>query len=630
MLTKCHKKDTTSISIDLKHIFWYNMYKLKMWTAFVPHMEFAEGHPFVFDMAKFLNSPRHYDYRTFSKLAGDFLKLPKKDYTVQYRSLTSKSHTLKALSLIIANFAIESAFLAWLGFTFYMYLTKDNAPVTPGLIVIIIFIVLIELFRLLNMITLCAATLAAKNPVPAAPERGKRIAFTTTIVPSREPFAMVKKTLEAMKEVQYRGHIDVWLLDESNDPAIAAACHEMGVKHFSRFGIKMWNTESGAFKRKTKHGNHNSWLDAYGCDYDYVISVDSDHVPLPNFATRLLGYFRDPDVAFVVGPQVYGNYDNIITKGAESQAHVFQAVVQRAGNHFNSAMFVGTNHAYRVKAFQQIGGFQDSITEDMLTGLAIHAARNPRTSAFWKSVYTPDVVAVGEGPSSWTDFFTQQFRWARGGNEVLVKNFLHYLVRLPWRAKIYYSMIILYYPIAALTWLFGIAVSLLYLVGGEAGIAVGNEVWFALYFDVLAAQVLLYGWMRKFNVSPHEARGTLGIGGMIMTMLCTPIYASAFVKAILRRKTSFVVTPKGTSSSPDRLLTFKSHLMWGGIIVAALVFSAIVGNAYPAVRVWSIPTLLICLAPVVVWMYTAGWPGTVRRMRRIFKVRKPGYQEVIV
>ena len=35
--------------------------------------------------------------------------------------------------------------------------------------------------------------------------------------------------------------------------------------------------------------------------------MDPDHVPQPYFLTRTIGYFRDPDVAFVVAPQVYGN-----------------------------------------------------------------------------------------------------------------------------------------------------------------------------------------------------------------------------------------------------------------------------------------------------------------------------------
>ncbi|HKX72808.1 MAG TPA: glycosyltransferase family 2 protein [Candidatus Saccharimonadales bacterium] len=580
-------------------------------------------------MVKDQNTQHEYDYRAFSQLAGPFSRLPKgKNYAVEYRRLTSKGNALKALSLILVNFAIETAFLGWLAVAFYSFLTKEYAPITPGLIVILVSIVIIEVFRLINMVNLCAATLGAKNPVPIRPERGKRIAFTTTIVPSKEPFSMVEKTLIAMKKVKHQGVIDIWLLDEGNDKAIKKACRELGVKHFSRKDVEKWNQPSGRFKAKTKHGNHNAWLDAHGDDYDYVLSVDSDHIPLPNFAERLLGYFRDPNVAFVVGPQVYGNYDNPITKGAESQAYIFQAAIQRSGNSYHSAMFVGTNHAYRVSAWDQIGGFQDSITEDMLTGMRIHSSRNPLTKKFWKSVYTPDVVAVGEGPSSWTDFFSQQFRWARGGNEVLVRNFLGFLFRLPWRAKIFYTMIIGYYPIAALSWLIGVLVTGLFLVLGEDGVDVGSKIWFALYFDVLAAQVILYGWMRKYNVSPHEERGTLGVPGMLVTMLCAPIYASAFVKTILRRKTSFVVTPKGSSSSPDRLLTFKDHIMWGALIVGFLAYSSITGNSYPEVKIWSILTLAICFIPLLMWSYGAVKPG-LKRLVHIIKTRKiTGYQEV--
>ena len=62
----------------------------------------------------------------------------------------------------------------------------------------------------------------------------------------------------------------------------------------------------GQYKERSKHGNYNAWLDAHGHEYDFFLSVDPDHVPMPNFAERFLGYFRDPDVpvAFVVGPQV--------------------------------------------------------------------------------------------------------------------------------------------------------------------------------------------------------------------------------------------------------------------------------------------------------------------------------------
>src|SRR6202034_502906 len=96
---------------------------------------------------------------------------------------------------------------------------------------------------------------------------------------------------------------------------------------------------------KTKHGNHTRWLWEYAGDYDVVMFVDTDHVPLPNFAERLLGYFRDPDVAFVVAPQVYGNYSGFVTRSAESQQFLFHSLLQRAGNRLGAAMLVGTNNA---------------------------------------------------------------------------------------------------------------------------------------------------------------------------------------------------------------------------------------------------------------------------------------------
>lgn len=61
--------------------------------------------------------------------------------------------------------------------------------------------------------------------------------------------------------------------------------------------------------------------------------MDPDHVPLPVFLERTLGYFRDPDVAFVVAPQVYGNmYDNWVAHGAGVQQFMFSGVVERGGN----------------------------------------------------------------------------------------------------------------------------------------------------------------------------------------------------------------------------------------------------------------------------------------------------------
>ena len=139
-------------------------------------------------------------------------------------------------------------------------------------------------------------------------------------------------------------------------------------------GAGIWIWTAGTFANKTKHGNHNRWLWEHAGDYDVVMFVDPDHVPLPIMAERLLGYFRDPEVAFVVTPQFYGNQEHRITRWAESAQYLFHSVIQRAGNRRRCPMLVGTNAAVRTSAIRH--GYVDSITEDMATSLKIHATRN--------------------------------------------------------------------------------------------------------------------------------------------------------------------------------------------------------------------------------------------------------------
>ena len=44
-------------------------------------------------------------------------------------------------------------------------------------------------------------------------------------------------------------------------------CARIGVRHFTRRGRARHNTEAGAFKARTKHGNYNAWLEAHGDAY---------------------------------------------------------------------------------------------------------------------------------------------------------------------------------------------------------------------------------------------------------------------------------------------------------------------------------------------------------------------------
>jgi hypothetical protein len=546
--------------------------------------------------------PRRYDYARYSTLAGPF-EHAGHGYRVRYRSLlATEPHRVRALLLLTGGPVFSVLLLLWLVWPSHWTRRPDGpAWLVAADSTMLLLVGLVETFRLINVISVAHAALAARDPVPVRPRKGTRVAFLTTWVPGKEPLSMVRATLEGAVRLRHRGTLHLWLLDEGDDPRARALCAELGVHHFTRKDIPRWNRSRGRFRARTKHGNYNAWLDAHGAAYDFFASVDTDHVPLPNYLERMLGYFRDPDVAFVVGPQVYGNYERTVTKFAESQQFLFHALVQRAGNRYGAPMFVGTNNAVRVAALRETGGLCDSITEDMATGFELHRRRNPATGRRWRSVYTPDVLAVGEGPESWTDFFTQQMRWSRGTYETLLTQYGRTRRRLSPGRLLHYTLMLTYYPMSALTWVFGVLSCVLFLWLGASGTSVQPSVWLMLYGDAAALQIGVYLWNRRHNVSPHEPEGSGGLAGMAMSALSAPLYARSLGAALLRRPCRFVVTPKGGSTSADRLATFRTHLGWAAVLGCSLPASLALGHTHAAMRTWSVLALTVALVPPALW-----------------------------
>ncbi len=561
-------------------------------------------------------SRTEYDYEGRSQAAGPVTE-PHQDgrYRVGFRRLDG-SRPIRSSLLVAAALLLLGGFLIWLMLPSHWPSNEAGPLIKVTSILMTVTTGVIGLFAFVNLATLCRATLLARDPIPVRAEPGRRVAFVTTIVPAAEPIEMVVPTLEAALLIRYEGEIDVWLLDEGNDPAVRETCARLGVSHFSRREAACWNTPTGRFRARSKHGNLNAWLEAHGEDYEFVLGVDPDHVPLPNYAERFLGYFRDPDVAFVVGPQVYGNYEGFVVRAAESQQFLFHSLLQRAGNRSRSPMLVGTNNAVRVGALRQVGGFQDSITEDMATGLALHGARNPETSQRWTSVYTPDVVAVGEGPSSFSDYFSQQDRWSRGTDEVLTGKLWRVAHRLSPRSLANYAYLLCYYPTVAIAWVLGALNGLLYFSLGAGGVEVPAHLWLMLYLDAATLQVGLYFYNRRHNVSPHEEEGSAGMMGLLISALSAPIYAASLAAVMLRQATGFVITPKGDAGSRDRLATFRKHLLWALVFGLPLAIGVLLGRDHASMRVWSLLSLALCLLPVGIWRNETAAKRHSRRVAR--------------
>jgi cellulose synthase/poly-beta-1,6-N-acetylglucosamine synthase-like glycosyltransferase len=138
------------------------------------------------------------------------------------------------LLIAVLNIAFEAAFFIWLLLTAHLPSLMGSPAVAAANVFVIAAIALMEFLRLVNVISFSVASVVARDPVPVAPLPGERIAFVTTIVPSKEPIEMVRRNLIAARQIEYDGQLDIWLLDESDNPAVKTMCAELGVHHFSR------------------------------------------------------------------------------------------------------------------------------------------------------------------------------------------------------------------------------------------------------------------------------------------------------------------------------------------------------------------------------------------------------------
>jgi len=422
------------------------------------------------------------------------------------------------------------------------------------------------------------------------PARGTKVAFITTFVPSSESIDLLRKTLPAMVAVKYPH--DTWLLDEGDDPAAKKLCAEYGVKHFSRYGKASYNTDEGLFARKTKGGNHNAWYDAHGHEYDIVAQLDTDFIPKPSFLTKTLGYFRDPKVAFVGTPQIYGNTGTFIARGAAQQTYNFYGPILRGLYGMDTTLLIGANHIIRVKALQDVGHYSAHITEDLLTGMKLHANG-------WKSVYVHEPLAIGEGPTTWAAYFNQQMRWAYGCIDILFRHAPHLLKQMNWRQRFYYFFLQQHYFSGLAMALSSVGLALYFFFGIRmANMSLAPLLGF--YTSVLVASGAVNLWLQRFYIRPKQERG-FHFAGKIMSIASWPIFFLALIAAIRKKRLVYAVTPKGTEPTKAEVALeapnlFLIHLLIGTLSAVELLSSLFTHRQAGIMIFWAASTATLLLS----------------------------------
>jgi cellulose synthase (UDP-forming) len=334
-----------------------------------------------------------------------------------------------------------------------------------------------------------------------------------------EPLDVLRPTIAAA--VGMDGSPRVHVLDDARRPEVQELAHRLGARYVTRVG------NQGA-----KAGNINAALP--GLRGDLVVVFDADHVPRPGFLGHLLGYFEDPDVAFVQTPQYYGNASaSDVARGAYQQQATFYGPICRGKNGLRSAFCCGTNVVFRRAALDDVGGFDEaSVVEDFVTSMHLHRRG-------WRSVYFPYILAAGLGPTNLRSYLGQQLRWAQGSIGA-------FLTREPFKPgldraqRVQYLLATTFYLTGLVTTIY-VSLPILFMFFGWSAFSPGSGSYVFFYgpYLVLGLATLRWGLGRQLRL--EHLQYTFG---------AFPVYALAALSVFLRRRARFNVTSKEDGAVP--------------------------------------------------------------------------------
>ncbi|MBN1934139.1 MAG: glycosyltransferase, partial [Anaerolineae bacterium] len=249
-----------------------------------------------------------------------------------------------------------------------------------------------------------------REPCPAMDERP---AVTVQLPVYNEKY-VVQRAIEHLVRLDWpRERLQIQVVDDSTDETTALARQQ--VAQYRRQGIDIVLIHRDA-RSGFKAGALNAALpDACG---EFVAVFDADFCPSPDFLCRTVPHLAaDPSLGFV--QTRWGHLNAGLSPLTRAQAialdghHLIEHTARsRAGLLAN---FSGTGGVWRATCIRDSGGWDAKmLTEDVDLGYRAQLRG-------WKGLMLPDVVSPSDLPAQLLACKQQQFRWAKGNIQCLLK-----------------------------------------------------------------------------------------------------------------------------------------------------------------------------------------------------------------
>ena len=269
---------------------------------------------------------------------------------------------------------------------------------------------LVTVISIIYLISTLIAVLACRRKKTAPPLLDEKLPSVTVQITSRNELVALDCARCCLVFDYPEDKLQILLGDDSNNPNVMQEIDHFAEKH-PRVKVLRLTNRIGFKSGNLNHVN----------DYttgDYILVMDSDFLPEPDFLRRLVAHaVADPGLAAVQARwHITDVHESLTTLLGAGVINVTHFIMLPLFSRFMKTCFLcGSAMLIKRQTMVEMNGWETStMTEDIDLSFRFFTHG-------YRIAYCPDVVCDSEVPHTAHDLFRQQKRWAYGVVETTIK-----------------------------------------------------------------------------------------------------------------------------------------------------------------------------------------------------------------
>ncbi|OIQ46986.1 MAG: cellulose synthase [Gammaproteobacteria bacterium MedPE] len=427
-----------------------------------------------------------------------------------------------------------------------------------------------------------------RKHLPKQPKSFEQLPRVTVQIPLYNERMVAQRIVDSIVKLEYpHDRLQIQIVDDSNDDTCELIAER--VKFYQQQGIDIEHVQRANRQGFKAGALKDAMSTATG---EFIAIFDADFIPHPNTLLDSIHYFTQKDVAMVqLRWEHLNRRSSLLTKTQaimlDAHFSIEQQVRSASDKLFN---FNGTAGIWRTSAIIDAGHWSaDTLTEDL--DLSYRAQLKG-----WKMIYLNHIPCPGELPADMNAFKTQQYRWAKGGVQVMLK-----MLPTVWRAKIPFTKKLestfhlsnnLAYFVMLIDTLFFLVPSL--LLRDKYDFL--NIWWVDIPLLILSSGGhLVYLYWGQIALKRNKSRALVKVPNLVMLGIQLAINNSkAGLEALMGRESEFVRTPKTgelqENVKPEKVISMvpESIKRYRAVAPKGAIFEFVIAGIYAVVLMWAI------------------------------------------